>query len=369
MGEDPASLDCDVLVIGSRVAGSILAAILGAAGHHVVLVDRARFPSSTVSTHFFRGEDGVAALRQIGVLDDVLALGAPKLCCQYDYADGRDAPKLNPPQSPGDVGFCLSVRRRPLDEILVRRAVQEPTVCLLEGTRFVDVTRDDGRVTGALIQADGESLRVRARITVGADGRYSAVAKSVNAEPEFSDFPARALFYQYVRDFPPPGPEPGAEFSLSDDEIAYVFPSDGGVTCVAASVNLRNFAKIRHSLATSFAQVISRHPGVYERYTAARPISRILGCGPEPHYVRRPVGNGWALVGDASIHQDPWTGKGIDFASRHAILLADALTDALGGSDGARALESYWQYRDEHGLATYHATNNLAKDLRQISTG
>ena len=321
-----------------------------------------------MSTHFFRGQDGVAALREIGVLDAVLALGAPKLCCQYDYVGGDSMPQLNPPQSPGDVGFCLSIRRKPLDEILVRRAAREPMVRLLEGTRFVDVARDDGRVTGALLEADGEPLEVRAEFTVGADGRHSAVAKAVNADLEFSDRPARALFYQYVRDFPSPGPQPGPEFSFRDDEIAYVFPSDDGVTCVAASVNLENFAGIRHSLATSFPRVISRHPGVDERFRAARPISRVLGCGPERHYVRQPVGDGWALVGDASIHQDPWTGKGIDFASRHAIFLAEALMDALGGHDETSALDTYWRHRNEHGLETYHATNRLARDLRQISS-
>jgi flavin-dependent dehydrogenase len=79
------------------------------------------------------------------------------------------------------------------------------------------------------------------------------------------------------------------------------------------------------------------------------------------------VGTGWALVGDASIHQDPWTGKGIDFASRHAIFLAEALVDALNGSDEVSAFDRYWRRRDEHGLETYHATNKLAKDLRQLS--
>lgn len=105
---------------------------------------------------------------------------------------------------PGEVGFCLSVRRKPLDEILVRRAAREPMVRLLEGTRFVDVARDNGRVTGAVLEAGGKALEVRAEFVVGADGRHSAVAKVVNAELEFSDRPARAFFYQYLRDFPSP---------------------------------------------------------------------------------------------------------------------------------------------------------------------
>ncbi len=44
----------DVIIVGARVAGSIVAALLGDAGYRVLLVDRATFPSATLSTHFFR---------------------------------------------------------------------------------------------------------------------------------------------------------------------------------------------------------------------------------------------------------------------------------------------------------------------------
>jgi menaquinone-9 beta-reductase len=363
------SCECEVLIVGSRIAGSVLATVLGAAGREVMLIDRARFPSPTVSTHFFRGARGVAALRDIGVLEDVLALGAPKLACQYDHIEGANAPRLNPPQNPGELGFCLSVRREPLDDILVRRAGREPTVQVRQRTRLIELRRDKGRVTGAMVSTDGEVLEVRSRITVGADGRHSGVAQCVNAELEIGDVPARALFYQYVRRFPSCGSEPGAEFSIQGDEIAYVFPSDDGVTCIAASVNLRTFEAIRRTLGTSFATVISRHKGIADRFGQATPISKVSGCGPEPLYVRRPCGQGWALVGDASIHQDPWTGLGIDFASTHAMFLGEALKDVLTGRRNETvALRDYWNRRNEHDLAIYRETNELARDLRQVPT-
>jgi flavin-dependent dehydrogenase len=48
--------DVDVLIVGARVAGSVLAALLGQDGRQVLVIDRATFPSGTLSTHFFRGE-------------------------------------------------------------------------------------------------------------------------------------------------------------------------------------------------------------------------------------------------------------------------------------------------------------------------
>ena len=44
----------DIIVVGSRIAGSITATLLGENGHRVLVLDRARFPSDTLSTHFFR---------------------------------------------------------------------------------------------------------------------------------------------------------------------------------------------------------------------------------------------------------------------------------------------------------------------------
>lgn len=361
------SLECEVLVLGGRIAGSTLAALLGEAHHDVVVADRARFPSPTLSTHFFRGAGGVAVLRRLGVLEEVQALGPPELACQYDYLDGEESFRLGPPQDPGEAGFCLSVRREPLDDILLRRASREPGVRVLPETRLVELTHSGGRVVGAVLARGREPIMVRSRFTVGADGRHSRVATAAGAGLELSDKPARALYYQYVRGFPSPGPGPGPEFSFRGDEVAYVFPSDGGVTCVAVSVNLAAFRQIRRSLAAAFPRVIAAHRGLARRFSRAEPVSRVLGCGPEPCYVRQPFGAGWALVGDASIHQDPWTGVGIDFASIHATFLAEALLEVVDGHrPEANSLANYRIRRNEHGLAIYKETTELAKDLRTI---
>ena len=68
--------DYDAIVIGARCAGSPTAMLLARKGYRVLMVDRASFPSDTVSTHLIHTK-GVAALRRWGVLDDVLASGCP----------------------------------------------------------------------------------------------------------------------------------------------------------------------------------------------------------------------------------------------------------------------------------------------------
>ena len=362
----------DAVIVGARVSGATLAALLGDAGCRVLLVDRASFPSPTSSTHFFRGSMALGVFDRLGVLNEIMALGAPPLVREYSYAGGSAEPVSGPPQSPGAIGHNLSVRREPLDHLLVRRAQAARGVTLLERSRFRAVTREGDRVTGASFDTPHGELTVRARMVVGADGRHSAVAQAVAAPEVSSERGARGIYYTYVRGFPAPGGgEPdGPEFSLLEDEVAYVFPSDGGVACIAASLNRADFASLRGVTIGGFHQRLARHAGLTERLRASSAVTGMLGCGPELNFVRQPVGVGWALVGDAGLHQDPWTGRGIDLATTQAAALADALLAWFKGDLGEEeALERYRAHRDEVGLPLYKQTVELARDLRQVTGG
>src|SRR4051794_38757752 len=68
----------DAIVVGARCAGSPTAMLLARSGHRVLLLDRATFPSDTLSTHAIHAP-GVAALRRWGLLEAVVATGCPPL--------------------------------------------------------------------------------------------------------------------------------------------------------------------------------------------------------------------------------------------------------------------------------------------------
>src|SRR5919112_5139915 len=66
----------DVIVVGARCAGSPTAMLLARQGYRVLLVDKARFPSDTLSSHFMQ-QQGVSFIKRWGLLDRLVALGAP----------------------------------------------------------------------------------------------------------------------------------------------------------------------------------------------------------------------------------------------------------------------------------------------------
>ena len=67
----------DVIVVGARCAGAPTAMLLGRAGLRVLMIDRADFPSDTVSGHAIKLA-GVERLHRWGLLDAVLGSGCPR---------------------------------------------------------------------------------------------------------------------------------------------------------------------------------------------------------------------------------------------------------------------------------------------------
>ena len=125
----------DVAIVGARVAGALLAILLGQQGRRVLLMDRATFPSDTLSTHFFRAP-ALRAFRHAGVLDEVLA-GAPHLAWDHNVVDGIVFPE--PVTRPEDFPFYLCLRRIVLDDILARCARRTANVQFTEGAPVVGV--------------------------------------------------------------------------------------------------------------------------------------------------------------------------------------------------------------------------------------
>ena len=344
----------DVVVVGGRVAGSLTALRFAAAGARVRLLESGDFPSDTLSTHFFRGDGLVRSLAEVGALDEVLASGAPRLRCEYFAVDGGPLAE-GPPQDPGEIGFCLSVRRVVLDDILIRRA-RLAGVDVRTHARVVALVTADHAVIGAL-DATGDAHL--AGLVVGADGRRSAVARLAAAPAEERHPPARAMYYRYATGWASQDPV-GPEFLLDGDRFAYAFPSDHGITCLAVSVSLAEHADLRGRPEVALEGALRSHRSTAERLDHATWVGSVFTGLPAEAVWRQGAGQGWALVGDAATSQDPWAGLGMDTAARQA----EALVEAVDGAGDWAA--TYRRLRRERCYPAFEGTARLAPDLRQL---
>ena len=135
----------DVVIVGGRVAGSATALLLARLGHDVAVVDRASFPSDTVSTHSI-ARSGVVQLRRWGLLDAVLDSGAPAIRQVTFHAGGESVSR--PIRHKAGVGFVVAPRRYVLDTI-VATAAERAGADVRPGVTVTGVQRDRrGRVVG-----------------------------------------------------------------------------------------------------------------------------------------------------------------------------------------------------------------------------
>ena len=343
----------DVVVVGGRIGGCLTALRLAADGLTVRLLESHDLPSDTLSTHFFRGDGLVRSLEEVGVLDEVLATGAPPLECEYFSVDGEPF-EQGPPQEPGRIGYCLSVRRSTLDAILARHAAAAG-VDVRTRRKVVDVVKRDGTVSGVIDQTGTVHA---AQVVVGADGRRSTIARLVGAVDEERHAPARAMYYRYATGWASPAPV-GPEFLLDGHRFSYVFPSDAGVACLAVSITVEEYELTRRDPAGLLEDAFRSNPQTSARMGDIDWVGGAFTGLPVDSVWRAACGPGWALVGDAGTVQDPWAGVGMDSAARQA----EAFVEAFRGGGWTIA---YPALRRERTYQDYVETTRLAPDLRQL---
>src|SRR5882672_6281001 len=162
----------DAIVVGARCAGSSTAMLLARKGYRVLVVDRARFPSDTVSTHVVQPL-AVDALTRWGLIDRLTATGCPPIHT-YTFDFGPVTISGAPGTKDAPVAYCP--RRIILDKLLVDAAA-EAGAEIREGFTVDELLSDDGRVVGIKGHSKGgNTVTERAKVVVGADGRYSVVA-------------------------------------------------------------------------------------------------------------------------------------------------------------------------------------------------
>jgi 2-polyprenyl-6-methoxyphenol hydroxylase-like FAD-dependent oxidoreductase len=356
-------MDFDAIIIGARVAGSSLATLLGQCGHHVLILDKATFPSDTLSTHFFRAP-AFRVFERMGTLDQILQV-APKLVNSFSDFDGQVS--LRPVEDSDDYNFHLCVRRITLDDILIKCVQRESTVELHQGAILDEFMWDGERVIGVRWQEGDRHFEGTARVVVGADGFYSRVAKQVKPIVEHSEPVNRAMYYAYYQGLQSQE-GPAEEFHLRGNHLVYVFPTDQDLTLIAASIPIAEFDEFRKDPERSLATKLEILPTLAPRLRHAEPFGSVKGAGNIPGYMRVPYGPGWALVGDAETVQDPWSGRGIDHASTHAALLTDSLhawlTDEM---DWEQAMIQYHTSRNAFSFETYQQTCTYGRDLSLLN--
>lgn len=358
----------DVVIVGARCAGSALAAFLTRGGLRVCLVDKARFPQETPSTHVVQPV-GVQILNELGVLPAARRAGAipiDKFTLVND--DVRIDGSLDPSVFP-IAGLCL--RRLVLDSLLQDAACAAGAELRTE-CRVTGVIRDNGRVAG-VHTARGP---IHAALTVGADGRNSTIGDAVGASEYLTTPPGRIPAWAYFH---------GAKQMEGRLRIGRVgntaflaSPTDSGLYMAGIAVDVSEQHSLHRDREGTFRQAVNSWPELSDLLSGTDREGPIRVMTKWHGYFRQSAGPGWVLVGDAGHFKDFTPAQGISDAFRQAKRLAADIVDGYQTSPLDAVTKQWWKWRDRDAYEMYWlaadmgvpgaATPLITRLLRDIST-
>lgn len=346
----------DAVIVGARCAGAMTALLLAEAGLRVLALDKSAPGKDALSTHALM-RSAVLQLGRAGILDRVRAAGTPPVrVTSFQYADETIAIPIQPKDG---IDALYAPRRQLLDRLLVERARQSGAH-VVHGARVAELTRTPGgRVSGVVVtDARGQARRVTSGIVIGADGLRSTVARQVAAPVERRGHHATATIYGYWAGLE----ADGYHWCYRPGVSSGVIPTNDGHACVFATVPSSRFsrgdpAELHGAVVRETSPELARALGRGARVSALRSFPGERGV------MRRAVGPGWALVGDAGLFRDPITAHGISDALVQAELLARAVAR---GSD--QALVRYQTERDEISLRLFEITDAIAAFDWELAT-
>jgi 2-polyprenyl-6-methoxyphenol hydroxylase-like FAD-dependent oxidoreductase len=345
----------DAIVIGARCAGSPTAMLLARRGCKVLLVDKATFPSDTISTHIL-WPHGAEILRRWGLLHRLAATGVPPICRRMTFDVGPFALRGTiPDANDGMGGFCP--RRTVLDGLLANAAA-ESGADVREGFTVDELLVADDTVVGIRGHAKGmKSIEEHARIVIGADGVNSFVARTVRA-PEYDAQPVAACaYYSYFSGLR----QDDIELYVREQVAFGGAPTNGGLHLVMVNWPTRDFPTIRNDVDGHVWRALEAAPEFLARVREGRREEKWYGTAGVRGYLRKPYGKGWVLVGDASYNRDPITAQGISDAFIDAEALVETLSPWLSGHDVFDdRLAVHESARNERVRPMYEFTTHLA---------
>lgn len=380
-----------VTIVGSGLAGTLLACYLGKAGRAVELYERRPDPRAAESE---RGRSinlalstrGLHALSEVGLADEVRRTSVVMPGRMIHHLDGS---LTFQPYGKDDNEVLHSVSRAGLNRLLVEAAGRYPNVRMHFDHRCVHADLDAGTLD---FQHQGEMKQVAADVIVGADGAYSTVRQAMQRRDGF-DYSQEYLGHGYKELSIPPSADGGFRM---EKHALHIWPrggfmlialpnADGSFTCTlfAAHEGPNSFAEmadVEGFFAREFPDAVPLLPDLAGQFRR-NPTGPLVTIRCHPWH----VGGRAVLVGDACHAVVPFLGQGMNAAFEDCSVLMgclakhDSLDDVFAEYGGLRkphldalarlCVDNFLEMRDRVGSRWFVLRKRLSILLYKLLPG
>ena len=352
------------VLIGSGLAGGLLAGYFGRRGYEVELYERRADPRAGNfvggrSINLALSTRGIYALEQLGIADEVMRHAIPMRGRMIHDKSGE----LHFSPYDRDPNKCInSIGRAALNTTVIEAALRYPNVRVLFNRVCTDVDLDSA--TAQLLNTASpartsttQPLLARGDSVIGVDGAFSAVRKSMQGRLTGFRYDESYLAHGYKELTIPPASDgswvmeknalhiwPRKSFMM----IALANP-DGSFTCTLfwEFKGPRSFEStetdddVRRFFDEEFPDAVPLMPALLEDYRE-NPTGSLVTIRCAPWYYKDKV----ALVGDAAHAVVPFYGQGMNAAFEDCVVLDECL--AQFSDNRERAFAEYFARRKEN---------------------
>jgi len=311
----------DVVVVGAGIAALALAIELQKKGISTILLERQKGPEGIPRGLTFQ-PNGLAVLEKLEALGRAKEVGSASQILEVKSWEGEvlleaDYSLLEHPQN-----YLLTANATEIERLLVYLA-EKAGAKVLWGTTFQELTQSEGRANGVVYEADGVTDQIQASVVVGADGPQSRVRISLGSEVKTKKYPDSFLVGLVG---PVPGLEGRARQYQSPGKMLGIMPSGPEATYLFHCVGPRSFDSVKKEGLGSFrTEVVQAAPEMADAFSGVEAWTKMAYFTPSYIRVKRWVGNGIALLGDAAHSFHPHAGQGVNLALEDAVALAEVI--------------------------------------------
>src|SRR5437588_1593 len=385
------------ILIGSGLAGGLLAAYLGRRGYDVDLYERRADPweGNLVggrSINLALSTRGIHALEQLGIADEVLRHAIPMRGRMiHEKSRGLHF-------APYDVDpnkYINSIGRAALNTTVIEAAQRYPNVRVHFNHKCTDVDLDSA-TANLLNSSTSQQLNASGDAIVGVDGAFSAVRQSMQLKIDNFQYDESYLAHGYKELTIPPAADGGWPMKK---EALHIWPRksfmmielpnpDGSFTCTLfwAIEGPRSFAttktdEVRRFFEEEFPDAVPLMPALLEDFRQ-NPTGSLVTIRCAPWYYKDKI----ALVGDAAHAVVPFYGQGMNAAFEDCVVLDECLEQFSDNREGAfaeyfsrrkenadalanLALENFIEMRDKTASKTFRAKKKLEHALEAALPG
>ena len=345
-------------LVGSGLAGGMMAAFLGRRGHDVDLYERRGDPHAGNlvggrSINLALSTRGIHALQQLGIADEVLRHAIPMRGRMIHDKSGD----LHFASYDRDPQKCInSIGRGALNNATIEAAQRYPNVRVRFNHRCTDVDLE-APVAHLLDTETNESIEAHGDAVIGVDGAFSAVRQAMQQRLSAFKYDESYLEHGYKELTIPPAADGSWQM---EKEALHIWPRksfmmialpnpDGSFTCTLfwEFTGPRSFEStradddVRRFFDEEFPDAVPLMPALFDEYRE-NPTGSLVTIRCAPWHFRDKV----ALVGDAAHAVVPFYGQGMNAAFEDCVVLDQCLAEF--SDDRARAFAEYFRRRKEN---------------------